>query len=192
MPVFGAFPDRGPCARLMQFEIAATLTPHAPRPSHSIADDCRHKFAAFARRWLNFSSVSSACPATRPIRLGGAYSGRNDMKALLPSVPDWLRQELQNRPRPGAGVHSWLFWISRQLHCHYPDKDELADSLEDAVSGCGRLVLRRELEGAVADSESVAWRPGSRPKHTGVGEEGAAADADRGQTARRSATAQES
>src|SRR6516164_2065956 len=81
------------------------------------------------------------------------------MIPLLPTVPRWLREALHNCPAAGAGVHTWLFAMARQLHFHYPNKNELADLLAKAVSGCGRLVPRGEIEAAVADSEFGAWRP---------------------------------
>jgi hypothetical protein len=83
------------------------------------------------------------------------------MKRLPRSVPNWLRLELAQCPQAGAGVHSWIYRMARQLHWHYDDKDELADLLEDAVNGCGRSVPRREIEAAVNDSERAAWKPDS-------------------------------
>jgi hypothetical protein len=83
------------------------------------------------------------------------------MKRSPRPVPNWLRLELGNCPQAGAGVHTWLFRMARQLHWHYDDKDALADVLEDAVADCGRPVPRHEIEAAVADSELVAWKPNS-------------------------------
>ena len=78
----------------------------------------------------------------------------------IEDLPEWLQDLVDDCPRSGTGVHSWLFNTARQLHWHYPDKGELADLLEEKSADCGRDVPRREIEAAVNDSEGVMWRPG--------------------------------
>lgn len=78
----------------------------------------------------------------------------------IEDLPEWLQDVVDNCPRSGAGVNTWLFNTARQLHWHCPDKAELTDLLEEKSADCGRDVPRREIEAAVHDSEGVMWRPG--------------------------------
>jgi len=80
---------------------------------------------------------------------------------MTTSLPQFLRDELASPPRHGEGVHLWLFRLSRQLHPHYQDKEELARLLAAAVAGCGRVVSPREIVAAITSSATCAWQPNS-------------------------------
>lgn len=73
-------------------------------------------------------------------------------------LPQFLKDLLACVPPAGAGVHGWLYRCARQLHAHRPEA-EIADLLAAQVEGCGRHVPKREIEAAVRDSLSTAWKP---------------------------------
>lgn len=73
-------------------------------------------------------------------------------------LPPFLHDLLAAPPRAGAGVHVWLFRVSRQLHVHLP-AGEIVDLLENRVRDCGRPVPRQEIISAVQNSLSCAWEP---------------------------------
>ena len=76
-------------------------------------------------------------------------------------LPAFLIDLLAAPPPAGQGVHPWLFKVARQLHGHLPAV-KIAALLEERVSRCGRPVGRREIEEAVRDSMTCAWRPDGR------------------------------
>jgi hypothetical protein len=77
------------------------------------------------------------------------------------NLPSFLREMLSAPPRPGEGVHNWLFRVARQLHAHLPAV-EIVSLLENRVANCGRFVPRSEIISAVQNSLSCAWQPGNR------------------------------
>jgi len=97
------------------------------------------------------------------------------MNSKLPrTLPPFLQKMLEGVPDAGAGVHRWLFNVSRHLHAYLP-ADEITALLETLVANCGRIVPRREIEAAVKDSMACAMKPGkqnaalhSKPKWPGI------------------------
>ncbi len=73
-------------------------------------------------------------------------------------LPDFLRDLLGTPPPAGAGVHNWLFRVSRQLHLRLP-ASEIVNLLEGRVMNCGRHVPRSEIVSAVQNSIGCAWQP---------------------------------
>lgn len=88
-------------------------------------------------------------------------------KQVLPSgcrqLPPWLEQLIDSCPTAGAGVHSWIFKVARQLHAHMPAA-QIAALLRDKVSTCGRRVPDRELLQAVQNAIGCAWVPSGSVK----------------------------
>src|SRR4051812_19738958 len=78
---------------------------------------------------------------------------------MISTLPQFLRDLLASPPSAGEGVHNWLFRVARHLHVHYLDKAEMVRLLAGATEECGRLVSRQEIEDAIRNSQSVAWRP---------------------------------
>jgi hypothetical protein len=72
--------------------------------------------------------------------------------------PQFLLDLLDTPPHAGEGVHHWLFRVARHLHAHLPAV-EIMNLLESRVQGCGRHVIRKEIEDAVRNSFSCAWKP---------------------------------
>ena len=72
------------------------------------------------------------------------------------SFPDFLQELISHPPKAGAGVHSWLFRVARQLHAHLP-AGEIVNLLEQQAAHCGRHVPRREIIQAVQNAMPVAW-----------------------------------
>lgn len=71
-------------------------------------------------------------------------------------LPLFLTNELNNPPRAGTGVNSWLFKTARQLHIHF-SPHECVELLTQATLDCGRFVNQREIERAVLNSRSCAY-----------------------------------
>ena len=76
-------------------------------------------------------------------------------------LPRFLLDMLSACPRSGAGVHSWLFNVSRQLWAHRT-RDEIVATLATAGSDCGRHISNREIEAAVDRAKDCAWAPTKR------------------------------
>src|SRR5512137_1495865 len=76
------------------------------------------------------------------------------------TLPDWLTAELNSCPAHGAGVHSYLFRIARQLLAHY-SREDVVRLLATATANCGRRVPAREIVSAVNAAARCAWRPTS-------------------------------
>ena len=74
------------------------------------------------------------------------------------SLPSFVLDMLAAPPQAGNGVHLWMFNVARQLHAHLPAV-EIVALLESRLQGCGRHVPRKEVEGAVRNSLTGAWRP---------------------------------
>lgn len=91
-------------------------------------------------------------------RIGTGNSGTSGQ------LPQFVRDMISAPPAAGAGVHAWLFKVSRQLHAHR-SPDEIIDLLALAVEGCGRSVPRGEIAAAVLNSKVCAWRLGERTTH---------------------------
>jgi hypothetical protein len=79
-------------------------------------------------------------------------------QAMTRDLPPFLQSMLAAAPQAGEGVHGWLFRVSRQLHAHLPAV-EIVNLLERRVAQCGRHVSRKEIEDAVKNSLTSAWRP---------------------------------
>lgn len=77
-----------------------------------------------------------------------------DSKLNARPLPSHLQKIIENCPRSGAGVHSWLFATASKLHA-YRDEENIMETLEKAVAGCGRDVPQREIEDAVRNSKSA-------------------------------------
>jgi hypothetical protein len=77
---------------------------------------------------------------------------------MIRELPQFLEELIATRPRAGEGVHTWLFRVSRQLHCHLP-AGEIVTLLENRVANCGRHVPRAEIVSAVQNSLPCAWEP---------------------------------
>jgi hypothetical protein len=73
-------------------------------------------------------------------------------------LPQFVQDLLANPPRPGEGIHNWLYRVARQLHAHLP-ATEIICLLEARVANCGRHVSRKEIEDAVRNSIGCAWQP---------------------------------
>lgn len=83
------------------------------------------------------------------------------MSSDLRNLPRFLQEKLDNPPRTGEGVHSFLFSVARQLHAHLP-AIAIVDLLQDCVANCGRHVPRSEIVSAVQNALLCAWQPGNR------------------------------
>ena len=70
-------------------------------------------------------------------------------------LPMWLREELENHPSRGDGLHHWLFTIARHLHSHL-----VPDSIVGLLGALCPQAEGREIADAVSNSEAVAWQPG--------------------------------
>ena len=68
----------------------------------------------------------------------------------IEDLPEWLQDVVDNCPRSGAGVNTWLFNTARQLHWHCPDKAELTDLLEEAIHGPA-MEWRNRVRKAIED-----------------------------------------
>jgi len=79
---------------------------------------------------------------------------RRDYSDLRP----WLQKLISSPPKPGEGVHYWLFDVARNLHAHRSTEDIFA-LLSAAVKDYGRP--ESEIRNAIADSAKWAWKPGS-------------------------------
>jgi hypothetical protein len=97
-----------------------------------------------------------------PARLSNSFMRRAARSAGLPG---WLAAQLERPPARGEGLHQWLFSTARQLHAHLT-AEEIVNLLLEITEG-----ERREVEDAVFNSESCAWRPerdwrdyGTRPR----------------------------
>ncbi|MBL9169738.1 MAG: hypothetical protein JNN07_18500 [Verrucomicrobiales bacterium] len=75
------------------------------------------------------------------------------------TFPSFLVEMVQNAPKAGSGVHSWLFSAARHLHHHFPDKEDMREFIASCVERCGRLVPTSEIDDAIRNSAPVAWRP---------------------------------
>lgn len=80
------------------------------------------------------------------------------MIRMIRDLPPFVLELLSIPPRAGAGVHSWLFRVARQLHAHLPAA-EIVVLLESRVAECGRRVPRHEIISAVQNSLPCAWQP---------------------------------
>ncbi len=78
------------------------------------------------------------------------------MRAQM-SVPNPVRAILAACPVAGQGVHRWLFGAARRLHRIFEDPAEIADVLESASFGCGRVITPSEIESAVRNSHKYTW-----------------------------------
>lgn len=76
----------------------------------------------------------------------------------MKNLPAFLQDMIANPPQAGAGVHKWMFNVSRQLHAHWP-ASEIVRSLQDKLANCGRHVPQREIIAAVQDALPCAWAP---------------------------------
>ena len=76
----------------------------------------------------------------------------------MQELPRFVREIINERPAPGAGLHSWLFRLARYLHADLSE-NEVFDSLKHLTSDCGRRVPEREIWNAVRNSKKVAWEP---------------------------------
>jgi hypothetical protein len=74
------------------------------------------------------------------------------------SLPTFLCDLLAAPPRQGQGVHQWIYRLARNLHAHR-NESEIRELLAAALEGCGRPVSLQEIEDAVRNSRSSAWRP---------------------------------
>ena len=86
------------------------------------------------------------------------------MNKLNPSavmLPQFLIGLIENAPRSGDGVHSWLFTVARHLHKHMP-ADKIVAFLEQKTADCGRFVPLKEILSAVKNSMACAWKPSQR------------------------------
>jgi hypothetical protein len=72
-------------------------------------------------------------------------------------LPQSIRDLLSVPPRRGGGLHNWLFRAALVLH-PFRTKEEIIEILR--WSTYGEAVQAREIEEAVDNSSSVAWKPG--------------------------------
>lgn len=79
----------------------------------------------------------------------------------MKSLPPFVQQLINNCPRAGNGVHTWLFSVARNLHAHYP-ATEIVQLLQSKVGCCGRDVSEAEIVEAVKNSFATAWKPSLR------------------------------
>jgi len=79
------------------------------------------------------------------------------MKTHPQNLPHFLQDLIAAPPQAGAGVHDWLFKVSRQLHAHLP-AGEIINLLENATANCGRVVPHAEIVSAVQNSLPYAWQ----------------------------------
>ena len=87
-------------------------------------------------------------------RAAGGHSGQTG------PVPRFVQDLLDAPPRAGTGVHQWLFRVARHLHAHMP-AHQIIGMLEQRVTGCGRVVERKEIIDAVQNSVGYTWATGS-------------------------------
>ena len=80
---------------------------------------------------------------------------------IVSNYPPFLQDLLDSCPNAGEGVHAWLFKVARYLH-RYHSADEIRQTLEDRVAGCGRTVSPHEIIDAVTNSGLCAWQPSGR------------------------------
>lgn len=71
--------------------------------------------------------------------------------------PRWLEELCDSPPPAGEGVHKWLFQMARQLHAHFPDKDELFRYMRQKADRAERVMTDREIQGAIDYSADCAW-----------------------------------
>ena len=83
---------------------------------------------------------------------------RGNSSPVTRDLPPFLARLLNECPRTGDGVHSWLFRVSRQLHPHFKSR-EIFDLLKERVRNCGRSVPEAEIWSAVKNSADCAWKP---------------------------------
>lgn len=72
-------------------------------------------------------------------------------------LPQFIRDLLSAPPRRGGGLHNWLFRAALVLH-PFRTKEEIIEILR--WSTYGEAVQAREIEEAVDNSSSVAWKSG--------------------------------
>jgi hypothetical protein len=77
------------------------------------------------------------------------------------ALPQFVGEMLAAPPRAGQGVNLYLFRLARVLH-PYRSESEIVDTLRAVTAGCGRIVTEMEIQRAVQNSRSGAWRPGER------------------------------
>lgn len=89
------------------------------------------------------------------------------MSAKKKGLPSFIRDFINSRPTSGNGVHFWLFKAARYLH-RYRSEEEIFQILRAAVQGCGRDVPDREIQDAISNSRSLAWKPGVKKATAGT------------------------
>src|SRR5262245_49791018 len=73
-------------------------------------------------------------------------------------LPRWAADIVGNPAKSGEGFHLWLFRAARALWECGRDRYEVRAILENAASTCGRRVTAREIEDAVRNSYTNAFR----------------------------------
>jgi hypothetical protein len=74
-------------------------------------------------------------------------------------LPQWCTDIIANPPRSGEGFHAWIFRAARALWKCGRNENDIRAILENAAEECRRRVTTREIEDALRNSRTSAFRP---------------------------------